>query len=301
MTNEQQFNDFEEWYDFEHQRIEQERLLQREQKEQELLNKSRIKKIEDENVSYTDDLHDVFPKYYDKSFKPVKKDNSKDFVFFKYSTNNGNIDNDNEKEDLESEEQSSSSSSEEPESENLLLKEIELLFENGYFHTDIEEMFPKFYKINKSKINFLYKQVIAERYRRDPTLELQKNIDVYKCRQEQIDIIEKRRQFQKTVRKNRKHERSHHDTEIQSYKRFKAKKDFKSFLNDEIKKVEEQSEGQKRFKRDDGDDTEDEEEIIIIEHRPDPLTVINTPIQHNVAPAATQPIAKHHRILRDDN
>jgi hypothetical protein len=127
ITNEQQLKDFEEWYDFEHQCIEQERLLQREQKEQQLLNKSRIKKIEDEDVSYTDDLRDVFPKYYDKYFKPIKKDNSKDFVFFKYSTNNGNVDNNNEKEDLES----SSSSSEEPESEDLLLKEIELLFENG--------------------------------------------------------------------------------------------------------------------------------------------------------------------------
>jgi hypothetical protein len=45
-------------------------------------------------------------------------------------------------------------------------------------------MFPKFYKDNKSKINFLYTQVLEERFRRDPTLELQKNIDVYKCRQE---------------------------------------------------------------------------------------------------------------------
>jgi hypothetical protein len=38
---------------------------------------------------------------------------------------------DSEKEDLESEEQTSSSSSEEPESEDLIMKEIELLFENG--------------------------------------------------------------------------------------------------------------------------------------------------------------------------
>jgi hypothetical protein len=104
-TNEQLFNDFQEWYDFEHQRIKQKHLLQQKQKKQELLNKSRSKKIENENVSYTDNLRDVFLKYYSKSFKPVKKNNSKDFVFFKYSTNDGMIDNDNEKEDLESEEQ----------------------------------------------------------------------------------------------------------------------------------------------------------------------------------------------------
>jgi hypothetical protein len=129
-----------------------------------------------------------------------------------------------------------------------LLKEIELLFENGYSYTDIEKMFPKFYKDNKSKINFLYKQVTAERCRKNPTLELQKNIDVYKYRHEQINIIEKRRQLRKAVRKNRKHERSHHYTEIQRYKRFKAIKEFESALYDEIKKVEEASEVQKRFK-----------------------------------------------------
>jgi hypothetical protein len=77
-------------------------------------------------------------------------------VFFKYSTNNGNVDDYNGKEGHESEEQSYSSSSEEPESEDLLLKEIELLLENCYFYTDIEKMFPKFYKNNKLKINFLY-------------------------------------------------------------------------------------------------------------------------------------------------
>jgi hypothetical protein len=119
------------------------------------------KKIENENNSYTDDLRDVFPKYYHKSFLPVKKGNSRDFVFFKYSTNN-----DNEKEDLESKGQSSSSFSEELESKDLLLKEIKLLFENGYFYTDIEKIFQKFYKDNKSKINFLYTQVLDERFKR---------------------------------------------------------------------------------------------------------------------------------------
>jgi hypothetical protein len=111
-------------------------------------------------------------------------------------------------------------------------------------------------------------QVIAERFRRDPTLELQKNIDVYKCGQEQINIIEKRRQSRKTFRKNKKRDqRTHHDSDIHSYKRYKVKKEFESALNDEIKKVEEESEVQKRFKRDDSDDTEDEEEIIIVERR----------------------------------
>jgi hypothetical protein len=183
----------------------------------------------------------------------------------------------------------SSSSSEESESEDLLLKEI-----------DIEKMFPKFCKDNKSKIKFLYTQILNERFKKDPTLEIQIDINVYKCRQDQIDIIEKGRKLRKTVRKNRKHERSHHDSDIQSYKRFKAIKEFESVLNDEIKKVEEESEVQRKFNRDDSDDTEDEEELVIIEHRANPLTIINTPIQDGVAPTATQSVVKHHRILRDD-
>jgi hypothetical protein len=44
-------------------------------------------------------------------------------------------------------------------------------------------MFPKFHKDNKLKINFLYTQVLDERFKKDPTLEIQKDIDVYRSRQ----------------------------------------------------------------------------------------------------------------------
>jgi hypothetical protein len=107
--------------------------------------------------------------------------------------------------------------------------------------------------------------------------------------------------LRKSTRKNEKKyaQRTDYETDsdIRSYKGYKAKKEFES---DEIKKVEEESEARKKFKRDDSDDTEDEEEFII-EHRADPLTVINTPIQDGAAPAETQPVVKHRRILRDDN
>jgi hypothetical protein len=92
-------------------------------------NKPQVKKIIDEYISYTNDIYDVFPKYYDKSFLPVRKGACKDFVFFKYSTYDWKSDV-NKKEDLEFEEQFSSSFSEELEFKYLLLKEIELQFEN---------------------------------------------------------------------------------------------------------------------------------------------------------------------------
>jgi hypothetical protein len=136
-------------------------------------------------------------------------------------------------------------------------------------------------------------------------LEIQKNIDVYKSRQEQIKIIEKRIVLPKPTTKHKKKHlhriENDADSDIRRYKPYKAKKEFQLVLNVEINKVEEASEAQKKFKRDDGDDIEDEEEVMIIEHRLDPLIVINTPIQDNLAPVETQLILKHRRILHDDN
>jgi hypothetical protein len=44
-TNNEQFREFEEWIDYEQQRIEQERLLQQEIKYQQLIIKSKLKKV----------------------------------------------------------------------------------------------------------------------------------------------------------------------------------------------------------------------------------------------------------------
>jgi hypothetical protein len=85
-----------------------------------------------------------------------------------------------------------------------------------------------------------------------------------------------------------------------SYKNFKTKKEFESVLNDEIKKARKASEAQKKFKREDSDDSENEEEVIILEPRPVPLTLMNIPIQDNIVPVEIQPVVKHRRILSDD-
>jgi hypothetical protein len=61
-----------------------------------------------------------------------------------------------------------------------------------------------------------------------------------------------------------------HLGKIRNYNRYKAKKNFESALNDEIKKVGEESEAQKRFKRDNSDDIKDE--IIVM---------VNTPVKDN--------------------
>jgi hypothetical protein len=84
-------------------------------------------------------------------------------VLFNYSTENGKGDDvdEKEKEDLEFEEQSSFSSSKEFECKDLLVKEIELLFENNWLFTDIEKMIPKFYRENKMRINHLHGEVTS--------------------------------------------------------------------------------------------------------------------------------------------
>jgi hypothetical protein len=44
-------------------------------------------------------------------------------------------------------------------------------------------MFPTFYEENSERINLLYTQVLKERFKRDPTLTIQKDIYIYKSRQ----------------------------------------------------------------------------------------------------------------------
>jgi hypothetical protein len=123
--NNEQFRDFEEWFDYEQQRIEQERLLQQEIKCQELLIKSKLKKVLKDGAPFTGDLRQTFPEYYNKCFVPIEKKPNNDFVFFKYYTDNRKGD-DEESEDSESDEEN-----EDNEAKDLLLKEIELMFENG--------------------------------------------------------------------------------------------------------------------------------------------------------------------------
>jgi hypothetical protein len=107
-------------------------------------------------------------------------------------------------------------------------------------------MFPKFYRNNKFRINLLYTQVLDERFTRDLTLEIQKDIDVNTSRQEQIEIIEKRILLQKPTRKHKKKHvhRIDYDCncDIRTYTHYKSKKEFEYAVNDEIKKVEEESE-----------------------------------------------------------
>jgi hypothetical protein len=147
---------------------------------------------------------------------------------------------------------------------------------NGYFYKDIEKMFSKSCRDNKLRIDHLYGEVTGLRYKKDQTMKMEKDADIFKSKKEQIEIVEQRRQLQKVTRKHKKKHvhRIYYeaDSNIRSYKHFKAKKEFESALNDE-KKVKEVSEAQKKFKREDNDDTEDEEEVIILEHRPYSLTI----------------------------
>jgi hypothetical protein len=56
------------------------------------------------------------------------------------------------------------------------------MFENRYSYKNIEKLFPTFYEVNTKRINLLYIQVLEERFKRDPTLTIQKDIDIHKSR-----------------------------------------------------------------------------------------------------------------------
>jgi hypothetical protein len=60
-TNDEQFRDFEEWYDYNHQKKEQQRLLLQEIKYNQLLIKSKMKKLLKDGAPFTGDLSETFP------------------------------------------------------------------------------------------------------------------------------------------------------------------------------------------------------------------------------------------------
>jgi hypothetical protein len=97
ITNNEQFRDFEEWYDYEQQKIQQERLLQHEIKYQELLIKLKLKKVLKDGAPFTGNLRETFFEYYNKCFVPIEKKPNNDFVFFKYYTDDGKGDDEESK------------------------------------------------------------------------------------------------------------------------------------------------------------------------------------------------------------
>jgi hypothetical protein len=75
------------------------------------------------------------------------------------------------------------------------------MFENEYFYTDIEKMFQTFCTANTERINLLYTQILHETFKRDPTLTVEKDIDIYSSRQNQIKTIKKKRTLRKAIKK----------------------------------------------------------------------------------------------------
>jgi hypothetical protein len=102
-TNEQQYQEFDDWYSNETQRIKQERLLLEEIRNQHSIIKSKFKKITKEGVLLTGDFRKTFPEYYNKYFIPIKKKVNSDFVSFKYYTDDEKGD-DEDSEDSETDE-----------------------------------------------------------------------------------------------------------------------------------------------------------------------------------------------------
>jgi hypothetical protein len=58
------------------------------------------------------------------------------------------------------------------------------MLENGYFYKDIAVKFPTLYKANTERINLLYTQVLEEIFKGHPIFTVQKDIYIYKSRQD---------------------------------------------------------------------------------------------------------------------
>jgi flagellar hook-basal body complex protein FliE len=82
-------------------------------------------------------------------------------------------------------------------------------------------------------------------------LTFEKNVDIYKSRQDQIETIEKRRTLRKAIKKHEKKKKDSKDNlNIHFYKPYKTKKDFESALNNEIQKAKQQKQIKRKSKRD---------------------------------------------------
>jgi hypothetical protein len=116
------------------------------------------------------------------------------------------------------------------------------------------------YAANTERINLLYTQVLDERLKRGPTVTIEKNIYIYKSREEQIETIEKRRTLRKAIKKCEKKKENEEDSNIRSYKQCKAKKEFESVFSNKMKKAEEQIPVKRMSERDDNSNVSEEEE-----------------------------------------
>jgi hypothetical protein len=215
-----------------------------------------MKKLLKDGAPFIGDLRETFPKYYNKCFRPIRKKPNTNFIFFKYYTDDGKG-YDDDREDSETDEDYDDN-----ETKDVLLKELELMLENGYSYEDVEKIFPSFYRGNSERINLLYFQVLQERFNRDPTLIIQKDIDIYKIRQNQIEIIEKRRALKKAIRRSERNKEDNDDSDDHSYKRYKSKKDFESVLHNEVQKAKQEIPIKRKSERDEDEDENDTEDVI---------------------------------------
>jgi hypothetical protein len=97
---------------------------------------------------------------------------------------------------------------------------------------------------------------------------IEKDTDLFRSRQNQIEIIEKRRALKKVMKRIKEDEEDEEeDSDLHSCKQYKAKKDFESVLYNEIQKAK------RKFERDESSEASEEEkededtEELIKEHQ----------------------------------
>jgi hypothetical protein len=100
-------------------------------------------------------------------------------------------------------------------------------------------MFPIVYTVNTVRINLLHTQVLGERFKETQHL-IQKDFDIYKSRQEQIEIIEKRKTFHKPMKKCKKKKENEDNLNIHNYKTEEQKPIKRKFERDDIPDVSEE-------------------------------------------------------------
>jgi hypothetical protein len=117
-------------------------------------------------------------------------------------------------------------------------------------------------------VNLLFKLVNEERFKKDPSLTIEKDTDIYRSRQNQIEIVEKRRALKKVMKRIEEDEEDEEeDEDLHSCKQYKAKKDFESVLHNEVQKpIKRKSERDEPSEASEEEKEDEDTEELIKEH-----------------------------------
>jgi hypothetical protein len=80
------------------------------------------------------------------------------------------------------------------------------MFENGYASLDVQNKFPKCYKVYQNKLNHLFGKIYHDRKLHSPISRINKTLSIFGTRKDNMNFLNRRRKLRHMYRKH-KHQR----------------------------------------------------------------------------------------------